>query len=170
MGEDNDAAALPEAIEGSRQNTGEKHREVEADAGFASIENYEKLELDGQEALIPDPRMEVEESGTTAKGDYDRSKFAFRGKSDSYRCPSGWILKNTGSFEINGRIYSRYENPSACARCAFRSRCTKGTHRRVYRDQNEEVRERMRAKLVKKRSQQRYNKRAHTAESPFGNL
>jgi len=168
--EDDDAAALPEAIEGSRQNTGEKHQEVEADAGFANMENYEKLELDAQEALIPDSRMEVEKNGTTAKGDYDRSKFSFRAKSDSYRCPRGWILRNRGSGTINGRLYNYYENPSACARCVFRSRCTKGTHRRVYRDQNEAVRERMRTKLDKKRSQGRYNKRAHTAESPFGNL
>ena len=168
--EDNDTAALAEAIEGSRQNTGEKHREVEADAGFASMDNYEKLELDGQEALIPDLRMEVEANGATAKGDYDRSKFSFRAKSDSYRCPSGWILRNTGSIEVRGRIYDRYENPGACARCVFRSRCTKGGHRRVFRDQNEEVRERMRAKLGKKTAHQRYNKRAHTAESPFGNL
>jgi restriction endonuclease Mrr len=89
--ENYDAAALPEAIEGSRRSTGEKHREVEADAGFSSIENYEKLELDGQEALIPDLRMDVEEKGRTAKGDYDRSKFTFRASSDSYRCPKGWI-------------------------------------------------------------------------------
>ena len=168
--EDNDAAALLEAIEGSRRSTGEKHREVEADAGFASMENYEKLELGGQEALIPDRRMDVEKNGTTAKGEYDRSKFTFRANSDSYRCPCGWILANTGSVEINGRLHDRYENPSACARCSYRSRCTKGTHRRVFRDQNEEVRERMRTKLDKKRSQGRYNKRAHSAESPFGNL
>ncbi len=168
--EDNDAGALPEAIEGSCRSTGEKHQEVEADAGFASMENYVKLELDGQEALIPDRRLDVEENGTTAKGDYDRSKFAFRVKSDSYRCPSGWILRNTGSVELNGRIYDRYENPSACARCLYRNRCTKGTHRRVFRDRNEEVRERMRMKLDKRRSRGRYNKRAHAAESPFGNL
>ena len=80
--EDNDVAALPEAIEGSRQNTGEKHREVEADSGFASMENYEKLEFDGQEALIPDLHMEVEERGTMARGEYDRSKFSFRAKSE----------------------------------------------------------------------------------------
>lgn len=168
--EDNDAAVLSASIEGSHQNTGEKHREVEADAGFASMANYEKLELDAQEALIPDLRMEVEKNGTTAKGDYDRSKFSFRAKSDSYRCPSGWVLRNKGSVEIEGRLYNHYENPSACARCAFRSRCTKGPYRRVYRDQNEEVRERMRTKLNKKRSHGRYNKRAHSAESPFGNL
>ncbi len=166
----NDAAALPEAIEGSRQNTREKHLEVEADAGFASMDNYEKLKLDGQEALIPDQRIDVEETERTAKGEYDRSKFSFRANSDSYRCPRGWILSNTGSVEINGRLHDRYENPSACARCAYRSRCTKGTHRRVFRDRNEEVRQRMRTKFEKKRSHQRYNKRAHTAESPYGNL
>ena len=96
--QNDDAAALPEAIEGSRQNTGEKHREVEADSGFASMENYEKLELDRQEALIPDLHMEVEERGTMARGEYDRSKFSFRAKSDSYRCPSRWILRNTVLF------------------------------------------------------------------------
>ena len=168
--ENNDAAALTQALEGSRETTGEKHWEVEADAGFASMDNYEKLELEGQEALIPDQRKDVEENGTTAKGEYDRSKFSFRAKSDSYRCPHGWILKNTGSVEMNGRLYDRYENPSACPRCAFRSRCTKGMHRRVFRDRNEGVRERMQTKLEKKRSQGRYNKRAHTAESPYGNI
>ena len=168
--EHNDAAALPSAIEGSRQNTGEKHREVEADAGFASMENYEKLELDGQEALIPDQRMDAEENGRTAKEEYDRSKFNFRAKSDSYHCPRGWILTNAGSVEIRGRVYDRYENPSACARCAFLNKCTKGMRRQIFRDRNEAVRQRMRTKLEKKRSRGRYNKRAHTAESPFGNL
>lgn len=168
--EDNDPAALPEAIEGSRRNTGETHREVEADAGFASMENYENLEAEGQEALIPDRRMDVEEHGTTAKGEYDRSKFTFRAHSNTYRCPSGQVLRNTGSVEINGRTHDRYENPRACAGCARRNKCTNGPHRRVFRDRDEEVRERMREKLGKKRSQRRYNQRSHAAESPFGNM
>jgi IS5 family transposase len=40
----------------------------------------------------------------------------------------------------------------------------------VFRDQNEEVRERMREKLQGKRAHRRYNKRAHAAESPYGNV
>jgi IS5 family transposase len=40
----------------------------------------------------------------------------------------------------------------------------------VFRDHNEEVRERMRAKLQGKRSHRRYNKRTHAAESPYGNV
>jgi len=167
---DNDSAALGEAIEGSRQNTGEKHEEVEADAGFASMENYESLEAEGQEALIPDRRMEVEERGTTAKGEYDRSKFHYRERSDSYRCPAGQILRKTGTVEVNGRLYDRYENTGACPGCPHRKKCTQGSHRRVFRDQNEEVRERMRTKLAGKHSHRRYNKRAHAAESPYGNV
>ena len=167
---DNDPAALGEAIEGSRQNTGEKHEEVEADAGFASMENYESLEAEGQEALIPDRRMEVEAQGTTAKGEYDRSKFSYRERSDSYRCPAGQILRKSGTVEVNGRLYDRYENAGACPGCPHRGKCTRGSHRRVFRDQNEEVRERMRGKLEGKRAHRRYNKRAHAAESPYGNV
>jgi transposase len=168
--QDNDAAALSETIEGSRLNSGARHEEVEADAGFASMENYEKLEAEGQQALIPDRRMEVEVREATAKGEYDRSKFHYREGRDNYRCPAGQVLRKTGSVEVNGRLYDRYENAKGCKGCPHRSRCTRGTHRRVFRDQNEEVRERMREKLQGKGSQRRYNKRAHAAESPYGNV
>jgi IS5 family transposase len=40
----------------------------------------------------------------------------------------------------------------------------------IFRDRHEEVRDRMREKLRKKRAQRRYNKRAHAAESPFGQV
>jgi transposase len=168
--QDNDSAALLEAIEGSRQNTGGKHREVEADAGFASMENYEQLEAQGQQALIPDRRLEAEQRQQTTKGEYDRGKFVYRQRSHSYRCPGGKVLEKTGSVQANGRLYDRYENARACARCAQRSACTKGKHRMIFRDRHEEVRDRMREKLGKKRAQRRYNKRAHAAESPFGQV
>jgi transposase len=168
--QNNDAAALLPAVEGSRENAGEKHREVEADSGFASMENYEQLEVQEQQALIPDRHLEVEEQGATAKGEYDRSKFYYRERTDSYRCPAGQILSKTGTVEVNGRLCDRYENARACAGCLHRARCTRGSHRRVFRDQNEEVRERMRAQLHGKRAHQRYNKRAHAAESPYGNV
>ena len=168
--QDNDAAALWPAVEGSRQTAGEKHQEVEADAGFASMENYERLATEEQQALIPDRRMEVEEQDTTAKGGYDRSKFHYREGSDSYRCPAGQILRKTGTVEVHGRLCDRYENARTCTGCPHRSRCTRGSHRRVFRDQNEEVCQRMREKLQGKRAHRRYCKRAHAAESPFGNL
>jgi transposase len=168
--EDNDSGALLQAIEGSQQNTGQKHREVEADAGFASMANYEQLEAQGQEALIPDQRLEAEQNQQTAKGEYSHGKFVYREQSDTYRCPLGKVLEKTGSVQANGRLYDRYENARACAHCPHRSACTKGKRRMIFRDRNEEVRDRMREKLRKKRAQRRYHKRAHAAESPFGQV
>jgi len=167
---DNDPAALPEVIAESQETTGEKHEEVAADAGFASMENYEQLEEEGQAALVPDRRLEAEQRGECAKGDYDRSRFEYREKRDCYICPEGEVLPKTGAVTINGRACCRYENREACASCAKREQCTKGSHRIVTRDENEAVRERMRKRLGKERGRARYAKRAHTAESPFGQV
>jgi len=167
---DNDPAALAEVIAGARESTGERHEEVLADAGFASMDNYEELEEEGQGALIPDRRLEAEQRQECAKGDYDRSRFDYREKEDCYVCPEGAVLPKVGSLVINDRSCGRYENRGACASCANRERCTKGSYRTVTRDANEEVRERMRERLGKKKGRARYAKRAHTAESPFGQV
>ena len=167
---DNDPAALSGVIAGSREKAGESHEEVLADAGFASMENYEQLEADGQAALIPDRKLEVEGRQECAKGEYDRSRFEYREKEDCYVCPEGAVLPRVGGLLIKGRSCGRYENREACASCANRERCTKASYRIVTRDNNEEVRERMRERLGKKKGRARYGKRAHTAESPFGQV
>ena len=165
---DNDPAALGPAIEGSRETTGERHEEIVADAGFASMENLEELHDDGQKALVPDRRMDIEAHGEV--GEYDRSKFVYTERLDSYRCPQGALLKKGGFVEMNGRRYDRYENPEACACCSVRDRCTKDRFRKIFRDQHEDLREAMRAKLCRAVARKRYTLRAHTAESPFGNI
>jgi transposase len=166
----NDAAALLNAIAGSEQETGATHQTVAADAGFASMDNYEKLEKAGQDALIPDKRLEVEERGETAKGDYDRSKFRYEKSCDRYVCPCGKRLARKGTVSQGGREYGRYANPEACAGCANREKCTKSSFRVILRDFNEEVRERMRKKLKKKKQKKRYGLRAHTVESTYGQI
>ena len=166
---DNDSGALLEVIEGSRESSAERHAEVEADSGFASKENYEKLEHDKQEALIPDRRLEAEQRNETAKGEYDRSKFVYDERTDSYICPWGMVLEKVGEVLINGRKHFRYASAKACGGCEFRGRCTKGNQRIILRDQNEEVQERMRERLGKEENRARYNMRGHAAESPYGN-
>jgi ABC-2 type transport system ATP-binding protein/transposase len=167
---DNDPAALYPVIEGSRERTGERHEEVEADSGFASMNNYEMLEAEGQKALIPDRRMEVEKRGECAKGEYDRSEFEYKERGDCYVCPHGVILEKVGQAEINGRMHDRYENRKACEACPLREQCTKSKFRSITRDRNEEVRERMREKLTKNKGRERYKKRAHAAESIYGQV
>jgi transposase len=165
-----DAAALLEAVEGSEENTGERHETVVADAGFASMDNYEKLEGMEQDSLIPDRRLEVEERGETAKGEYDRSRFRYNKRHDRYTCPGGKRLERKGTVEQDGREYGRYANRRACAECDKRAACTKSAFRVIQRDTNEEVRERMRKKLKQKKNKKRYGMRAHTVESMYGQI
>lgn len=165
---DDDEAALMGAIEGSRENIGITHNTVDADSGFASKQNYESLEHEGQEALIPDRRLEAEERVEVSRGEYDRSEFIYDERADVYICPQSKILRKISEATIKGRRYHRYGNDSACQRCELRQKCTKGKFRSIYRDQNEEVQERMRARLELKDNRSRYSKRAHAAESPYG--
>jgi transposase len=166
--QDDDAEALSETIKGSRANTAGGHTIVEADSGFASVENLERLEADKQMALIPDQRMKVEAQGETSRGEYDRSKFRYRGKADCYVCPQGKKLKRVGRYTINGRPYLRYANPQACRQCTCKLECTPAPQRMIYRDQSEGLKEQMRHRLSLKRNQALYNRRAHPAESPYG--
>lgn len=166
--QEDDGAALKGSIEGSRDNTAGRHRIVVADARFASIENLEYLEADNQTALMPDGRMKFEVQRETWRGKFDRSRFRYRDKADCYICPQGKKLTTAGRNTINGRSYMRYTNPRACSQCVRKSECTSSAYRMIYRDQSEGLREQMRHRLHLKRNKKVYNRRAHSAESPYG--
>lgn len=168
--EDNDGAALLPAIGGSEQKSGRKHKLVLADPAFSSIDNLEKLEEGSIAALIPDRRMEAEERDELSRGAYDRSKFTYNPETDTYLCPAGKYLEKYGEATINGRRYNKYTNKAACARCERRSECTSGEARVITRDQNEEVKERMRKDLKKEENKELYKMRAHSSEAPYGHI
>ncbi|MBN1696349.1 MAG: transposase [Spirochaetales bacterium] len=166
----NDAEALMEAATGSEEKAGGRHRIIVADAGFASMDNYEKLDEAEQEALIPDKLLDVEIHNKTTKGEYDRSRFLYEKKQDRYKCPCGKLLDRKGDVKQSGRYYARYANLEACRKCPQRALCTKSSHRVILRDKNEEVRERMRKRMKKKQNKKRYKQRSHTVESPYGQI
>jgi transposase len=170
LNDNNDAKILIETIESSFENTVGEHQMVVADSGFSSIENLETLEENEQKALIPDRRLEVEKLGKTKKGEYDRCKFKYNENKDEYKCPAGKKLAYEGSYENKGRTYNKYQNKAACLDCPHRDKCTKAENRIIVRDTNEKIKEEMREKLNKKRNQKIYSKRAHTAETPFGQV
>jgi len=168
--EDNDAEALIPAIEGSGERSGSTHEVILADPAFSSIENLEELEKRAVEALIPDRRMEVEERNELAKGEYDRSKFSWKPETNTYICPFGERLEKSGEATINGRRYDKYTNTQACAGCANKAECTKMQARIIYRDQKEEVKERMREKFEGEENKELYKERAHASEAPYGHI
>lgn len=165
-----DSEALIPAVDGSSSITGKCHEVVNADSGFSSIDNLEKLEADEQFALIPDRRYEAEIKGSLSKKDYDRSRFLYDEERDCYRCPMGQELIKIASVTVNGRIQYRYANKTACKTCSNRSQCTRSKYRIVSRDKNESIKEHMRERLSEEENQQKYKIRSHCAESPFGQI
>ena len=168
--EDNDAEALIPAIKGSDEKSGHGHVVIVADPAFSSIDNLEELEEQNIDALIPDKRMEAERRDELAKGEYDRSKFTYEPATNVYTCPAGEHLEKSGEATINGRSYDKFSNKEACPACENKAACTKMQIRIIFRDQNEEVKERMREKFEVEENKELYKKRAHASESPYGHM
>ena len=167
---DNDVEALIPAMEKSEENTGESHTTYCADPAFSSMENLESLDESNADVLMPDRRMEVEQSGQTKKGRYDRSRFTYNRNENNYQCPAKKLLHYIREVRMNGRTYAVYENSKACKVCKYRDDCTKGKSRKILRDSREDLKEKMRNKLKKKKNKTRYKKRAHAAESTYGHI
>ncbi len=167
---DSDAEALIPVIEGSIDTSGHKHGLHLADLAFSSIDNLEVLEEQNIDALIPDRMMEAEQRGGLSKGEYDRSKFKYDPDKNIYICPAGEQLKKSGEATIKGRRYNMFTNRKACAVCESKAACTKMQARNIYRDQDEEVKERMREKFEIEENKELYKKRAHASESPYGHI
>lgn len=169
----NDPEMLFPVIEKSSENTGKPHEACVSDSGFVSLDNMEKAEENDVDLYAPDKRKEAEDMNNTKKGEYDKSKFEYNQNTDTYKCPEGKELNNiqqiTGS---DGRLKKVYANPIECRNCPNRSQCTKSKQnfRKITRDANEEIKERMRVKLNSEEGKEIYKKRSHAAESPFGNL
>jgi transposase len=117
--ENNDPKALLPVIAGSKENCKKEHAIVDADSGFSSIDNLEKLETQNQKALIPDRRKEAEEEGQTQKNDYDRSHFKYNKNKDEYKCPEKKTLPKTAEYEYKSRTCNRYANPGVCGVTPF---------------------------------------------------
>lgn len=168
--ENNDAKALLPAIMGSSEKCGGNHEVVNADPGFASLDNYEKLEELRQYALIPDKRYDVDERGKQKKGSFDKSHFSYNAEENYYTCPNKEKLSYQTEYNANGRKYYRYANRTACLSCPDRSSCTKSEYRTIARDSKEEYLESMRRRLAEKVNKEIYKIRSHCSESPNGNI
>jgi transposase len=69
-------------------NAGNPFRAVLADSGFSDYETMRAMEEDRDETFhVPDKRQEVVDSGETARGEYDKSKFTASEDGTTMTCP-----------------------------------------------------------------------------------
>ncbi len=192
-GNDETSTVLP-AIERIEESFGRKPDEVIADSGFNTGPNLAGLKAKGVEPLMParqeldasmaerpDPRVPVAEADRAAlpmnpqNKVLDRKAFLYDREKDHYHCPNGRVLPRTDDkpYDRKGEkgTYKVYESVD-CGGCPLATQCLKGKSptRRLCRDENEELREEMAARMNTEAGKEKYKQRAPVAETAFAVL
>jgi transposase len=90
------------------------------------------------------PHVPVWDKSARRDGTFSRSDFVFDQEHNVYICPGGAELTSTGNIDQGHIVYYR-ANKNDCSACSLKPRCTTGPMRKVTRDVNEDVRDRVRA-------------------------
>ena len=137
--------------------------QVLADRGYFKGEQILKCEQADITPLVPKPLT----SNAKAEGRFDKRDFVYNNRRDEYRCPAGQRAIWRMTTVEDGLTLHTYW-PSACPRCPMKSVCTPSDYRRIKRWENEDVLERMQARLDKMPQAGRL--RRQTVGHAFGTL
>lgn len=110
-----------------------------ADTAYGSGKTLKLLTDRGIEPHIP-----VWDKSSETAGKFTKADFTYDEGRDHYICPGGKHLTCTGNVD-QGRILPYRASVRDCASCALKPRCTSGPARKVSRDIDEPVRDRVRA-------------------------
>jgi transposase len=90
------------------------------------------------------PHIPVWDKSARQDGTFSRADFIFDRERNIYVCPGGAELTSTGNIDQGHIVYYR-ASKNDCSICALKSKCTTAAMRKVTRDVNEDVRDRVRA-------------------------
>ena len=90
------------------------------------------------------PHIPVWDKSTRSDGTFSRADFVFDGERNVYICPGGSVLTSTGNIDQGHTVYYR-ASKNDCVTCSLKPKCTTAVVRKVTRDLDEEVRDRVRA-------------------------
>jgi hypothetical protein len=90
------------------------------------------------------PHVPVWDKSAHHDGTFSPADFTFDQKRNVYICPGGAELTSTGKLDQGHIVYYR-ASKSDCSACSLKPKCTTAVVRKVTRDVNEDVRDRVRA-------------------------
>ena len=135
-----------------------------ADRGYFSGDQVLSCEGTGVAPIVPKTLT----SSGTKRGFFTRQDFVYDAEHDHYTCPAGAKLTKANRRADHAEDFDFYRHLSACFTCPLRSRCTPTKLRRIKRWENEDVLDRMQARLD--RMPEAMGVRRQTVEHPFGTL
>jgi transposase len=90
------------------------------------------------------PHVPVWDKSARPDGTFSRTDFVFDRERNIYVCPGGAELTSTGNIDQGHIVYYR-ATKNACSTCSLKPKCTTAVARKITRDLDEDVRDRVRA-------------------------
>ncbi len=174
-----DRNQLAPALEGVERNVGVRPDKLLADAGYKSGPNLRLLEEAKVDGYLPETEeRNIGKDKRNYPDLYGKTAFRYDKEQDCYICPAGQVLRPKTKKRIKtrsgGHETTVYRAPrGVCLVCPQRDQCTKvrtKAGRSIDRDDYEEERLRMRAKLATKEGRAIYAKRKCMVEPTIGQL
>ena len=138
-----------------------------ADAGYADMEELQKVDAQGIKVVVPSQRQALHEE----EGPFSKSRFRYDREQDCYWCPAGHRLSYGGTDKSNGKRHYQITRGEVCRRCEHYGPCTTAKKgRKIIRLPLEEVKERLEAQYKETASQEIYAQRKARVEHPFGHI
>lgn len=160
-----DEHLLPRLVAEHEGNTRRTVRDVVADTKYGTVDNYRWLEQRGVWAAIP--FAEANSDGRAIP----RAAFTYNPITDTYRCPTGALLRRQGRTTTTAAhpliIYR--PRPKDCAACPLKARCCGNAQvRSLSRPDDGGLRDRTVAYLGTSRARRLIRQRKAWAETVFG--
>lgn len=135
-----DTRTLIPHLEEEKEELGSLPKNLTADAGYGSQENYAYLESQKVEAYVKHPRFHREQHGK--QGRFDSAAWSYDSETDTVLCPAGETLPRVSTeSSLSGRLSGTgllqslaVYRASTCSSCPLRSACCQTE------DKNREVR------------------------------
>lgn len=171
-----DTAALPSMLDDFKIAYGKQSREVIADAGYGSEENYEFMENNHIEGYVKYNYFHKEQKRGWKKDPFARQNLYYNKEKDYFICPMGQKLQNIGQRKNKSdlgytSILTRYQAQN-CAGCPLRGMCHKAEGNRIieinYKLQK--YKQKARERLTSEKGIYHRGKRCIEPEAVFGQI
>ena len=171
-----DTTTLGPHLDGFEKAYGKQSKEVVADAGYGSEENYEMLENNNVTAYVKYNYFHAEQKKKMKDNPFQVQNLFYNKEQDFYVCTMGQRMENAGTAKrtsSNGyQSQITYYQAKNCNNCPLRGRChsAKGNRRIEVNHRLNELKERARNLLTAEQGLKHRSKRPVEVEAVFGQL
>jgi transposase len=171
-----DTTTLKSHLDSFEKSYNKQSKEIVADAGYGSEENYELLEIKGVEAYVKYNYFHMEQKKKTKNNPFIPQNLFYNTEKDFYVCPMGQRMENVGQGKRtsgNGYVSQvTYYQAKNCEGCHLRAQCHKATgNRRIEVNHRLNfLKQQAKEKLMNEKGLEHRSKRPIEAEAVFGQL